>query len=86
MGRYSKRKMKYFAFPWIKIIRIGAAVTTIDDPQEINEAELRDGFGGSCRGEAAVNGMNELRLGNKRELGMRCSCCIIANIRKCRVM
>jgi hypothetical protein len=78
--------MKYFAFPWIRIMRIGAAVTSKDDPQVINEAELRDGFGGSRSGEASVNGMKDRRLGNRRELEMRCSCCNMANIRKCRVV
>lgn len=66
--------------------RVGAAVTSNEDPQETREAELKDGDGGSWSGEASVNGMKDLRLGNRRELGITCSCCKIANIRKCRVM
>lgn len=65
---------------------MGVAVANSEDAQEANEAEVRAGAGGSCRGEAVVNGMKDLGLGNNRELGMRCNCCSVANIRKCRVM
>ena len=68
------------------MMRMGAAVASSEDVQEINEAEVRDGVGGSCRGESVVNGIKEPRLGHNRELGMRCNCCNCANIRKCRVM
>jgi hypothetical protein len=78
--------MKYFAFPWTSMMRIGATVMSIEDAHEINDVGFRDGVGGSWRGEDSVNGMKDLRLGNRRELGMICSCCSIANIRKCRVM
>lgn len=77
--------MKYLAFPCAKIMRIGAAVAIIERVQEANDDRLNDGVGGSCRGEASVNGMNDIRLGNRRELGIICSCCKIANIRKWRV-
>ena len=53
------------------MIRIGAAVAIIEDAQDINEAVLKNGAGGTCRGEVLVNGMKELRLGNNRELGIR---------------
>lgn len=80
------RDTKYFAFPWTSMIRIGAAVTAIEDAHAIKDVGLRDGVGGSCRGEVSVNGIKDLRLGRSRELGMICICCNIANIRKCRVM
>ena len=66
-------------------MRIGAAVANNDKPQEMNDAKVSDGDGGSCRGEAFVNGMKDPRLGSRRELGIRCSCRNIANIRKCKV-
>ena len=78
--------MKYFTFPCTNIMKIGAAVLSREDPQLNNEAALKDGDGGSWRGEASVNGTKDPRLGNRRELGIRCNCCKMANIRKCRVM
>jgi hypothetical protein len=68
------------------MIRMGATVPNSEDAQDISEAVLRDGAGGSCIGEALVNGTNDLRLGSNLELGMRFSCCRIAKIRKCKVM
>lgn len=78
--------MKYFTFPCTNIMSIGIAVMSEEDPQVINEEALTDGVGGSWRGEASVNGMKDPRLGNKQELGIRCNCCKMANIRKWRVM
>ena len=80
------RETKYFAFPWMSMMRIGAAVTAIEDAHAIKDVGFRDGVGGSCRGEVLVNGIKDWRLGKGRELGMICICCNIANIRKCRVM
>jgi hypothetical protein len=68
------------------MMRMGAAVASIEEPQEIREAVLKDGVGGRRSGEASVNGMKDRKLGNRHELDLRFSCCKIANIRNWRVI
>jgi len=67
------------------MINIGATVRRRDSSHEMRDDKLSDGFGGNCSGDVHENGMNDRKLGNSFEDGMRFNCWRIANIRKCRV-
>lgn len=78
--------MKNLTFPWASMAKNGAAEMAKADPHEIIDPTSKDGGGGSCSGEAAVNGINDLKLGSRRELEIKCSCWRMANMRKFRVI
>jgi hypothetical protein len=78
--------MKNLSFPWANMARNGAAARARADPHDIKDPTLNDGGGGSCSGDAAVNGMNDLKLGSMREPDIKCSCWRMANMRKFSVI
>ncbi len=80
------RETAYLILPCANISSIGPMVRSNAEPQCTIELIFKDGGGGTLRGDEAENGINDARLGSRREDGIRFSCWRIANIRKWRVM
>jgi hypothetical protein len=66
-------------------MRKGAAERIRDPPHVSIDSMSAAGGGGSWSGEAAVKGMNDAKLGNIRELDIKCNCWRMANMRNVKV-
>ena len=68
------------------MMRRGAAVLNKLAPKPRTDVTFQLNGGGLVSGELSENGMNDFKLGNSFEDGIKFSCCRVANKRKCNVV
>lgn len=64
----------YFTLPWARMINKGDAVRIRAELKPRMDCQCVEGRGGKLRGDVAENGIKDLRLGRRRDEGIRLSC------------